>query len=272
MSGWRSLLVDDVGRPPVRRVGRPLLCLSDIHGDLVALESVLSAVRSVDLGGIVVAGDHCLGGPKPFAVWQRLQSLGAQLARGPSDLALGALQAVDRTPSSAAEEARILAFLRTRQALGDVVCRRLAELPATLVVSLEDTRGVMVMHGSPVDDCRGLTDDEHLADDVACVAEDALVVGATHVPFARRVAREPPWCEAKGEKEEDEDDAEGGIALPPAPLLVANVGSVGMSPVRRPDGRRTAHAVLVAAGDDGALHAWGQDVLVVDAGNARRVG
>jgi hypothetical protein len=266
MRGWRNLLDVDsaVVRPAVGPVGRPLLCLSDIHGDLVALESVLSAVRGVELAGIVAAGDHCLGGSQPFAVWQRLQSLGASLARGPSDLALGTLDVLDRNPRSAVEEARLRTFLQTRRALGDVVCRRLAELPSTLVVSLDDARGVMVMHGSPGDDCRGLVDDELLGDEVACVAEDALVTGATHVPFARRIPRDSPWRDP---------DADAADVLPaPAPLLVTNVGSVGMSPVRRPDGRRTAHAVLIAAGDDGALHAWGQDVLVAAAGRARQVG
>ena len=265
MSGWRCLL-DDVPTATTapRLQGRPLLCLSDIHGDLIALESVLSAVRTLPLCGIVVAGDHCLGGPQPFQVWQRLQSLGAQLARGPSDLALGALDDVDHTPTSAAEEARLLTFLRTKKALGDLVCRRLSELPATLVISLDDTRGVMVMHGSPGDDCRGLMDDDRLDDDVASVAEDALVTGATHVPFARRIAREPRW--------RDPDDEDAAQIVPPPPLLVANVGSVGMSPVRRPDGRRTAHAVLVGAGSDGQLHAWGQDVLVADVGGARHAG
>jgi predicted phosphodiesterase len=256
VNGWRSLLDDDETRG-VRWVGRPLLCISDIHGDLLALESVLAAVRHLDLCGVVALGDHCLGGPRPFDVWQRLQSLGATLARGPSDLALGAIHDVDHTPHSATEEARLLTFRRTKRALGDVVCRRLAELPTTVVVSLDDTRGVMAMHGCPSDDSRGLVNDERLDEEVGCVAEDAIVTGATHVPFARLVAREAPWSE-------DEP-------LPaPAPLLVVNAGSVGMSPVRRPDGRRTAHAVLVVAGDDEKLHALGQDVLVARAGGSRR--
>ncbi|MBM4279647.1 MAG: hypothetical protein FJ137_02435 [Deltaproteobacteria bacterium] len=281
MVAWRSLLDDGTGSIPpdagglARRAGRPLLCLSDIHGDLVALESVLAAVRGLELAGIVVAGDHCLGGPQPFAVWQRLQSLGATLVRGPSDLALGALDIGDRTPSSAAEEARLLTFLRTRQALGDVVCRRLAELPTTAVVSLDDARGVMVMHGSPGDDCRGLDDHDGLADEVACVAEDALVSGATHVPFSRRVPRDEPWRHAVEDGRDahhEVDDVDVDLLPAPAPLLVVNAGSVGMSPLRRPDGRRTAHAVLLGYGDNGQLHAWGQDVLVADAGRARRVG
>ncbi len=256
--------------PALTPVGRPLLCISDIHGDLWALESVLAAVKHLDLCGIVVAGDHCVGGDQPFEVWTRLCSLGAQMARGPSDLALGALsagvlEAGELEPSSDVEEARLAAFLRTKQDLGDVVCRRLADLPSTLVVSLDDTRGVMVMHGSPTDDCKGLVDDDGLADEVACVAEDVLVTGATHRAFARRVERKddlllPPLL-VTGEVD---DDDEFSLVTPPPPLLVVNAGSVGLSPTRRQDGRRTAFAVLVAPAADGRVHAWGQDILVVE--------
>jgi predicted phosphodiesterase len=285
VNGWR-LLLDDVTttrdgggvaklppqvKPSFSPSGRPLLCLSDIHGDLWALESVLSAVKSLELCGIVVAGDHCVGGDQPFEVWTRLCSLGAHMACGPSDLALGALSAgLEPTPSSAAEEARLQACLRTQKALGDVVCRRLADLPSTLVVSLDDTSGVMVMHGSPVDDSRGLVDDDGLAFDVACVAEDVLVSGATHTPFARRVDRidEGALAFVRGDTVDDEIV----LAPPPQPLLVVNAGSVGMSPRHRNDGRRTAHAVLLAPCDDGRVHAWGQDVLVMQKARARSVG
>jgi predicted phosphodiesterase len=212
--------------------GRPLLCIADIHGDLAALESVLDATRHLDLCGVVAAGDHCLGGPDPFGVWQRLISLGAHMVRGPSDLALGMLRVRGMAPRNAREEVRLVTFLRTQQALGDVVCRRLAELPSTLVVSLDDKSGVMVMHGSPSDEYCGLVDDEHLAHEVGCVAEDVLVTGSTHRGFVRRVDH----------------------------LLVVNAGSVGVSPVRAAAGERTAHAVLVAPCRDGVVRAFPNDI------------
>jgi predicted phosphodiesterase len=223
--------------------GRPLLCLSDIHGDIAALDQVLATVAGVDLCGIVACGDHCLGGPDPFSVWQRLVDLGAHLVRGPSDLALGSLRVKGMSPRNAREEARLVTFLRTQQALGEIVCRRLAELPTSLVVSLDDTRGVMVMHGSPSDEYRGLQDDEHLPFEVDCVAEDVLVVGSTHRGFARRAKRD---------------------------LLVVNAGSVGQSPVRTAAGDRTARAVLVVPCTDGAVRAFGQDVTLAAASGEKR--
>ncbi len=237
-----------------RRVGRPLLALSDVHGDLAALESVLDAVRDVELCGIVAAGDHCLGGPAPFEVWQRLNTLGAHMVRGASDLALGTLSVDRMKPANAREEARMITFLRTKEALGQIVSRRLAELPTTVVVSLDDRKGVMVMHGSPADEYRGLEaamDDAALRELCGCVAEDVLVTGLTHRGFERRIDI--------GETE----------------LLVVNAGTVGMSLVRAPTGERTAHAVLLQPWSDGVVRAYPRDVLVDEARMstaARRVG
>lgn len=232
-----------------RKVGRPLLAFSDVHGDLAALESVLDAVADVDLCGIVAAGDHCLGGPRPFDVWQRLNAIGAHLVRGTSDLAIGTLSVATMTPKNAREEARLLTFLRTREALGEIVCRRLAELPTTVVVSLDDRKGVMAMHGSPADEYRGLDaamDDVELLSLCGCVAEDVLVTGSTHHGFERRVVL--------GEND----------------LLVVNAGAVGMSRVRAPGGERTAHAVLLQPWSDGVVRAYPRDVLVDEsAGRAR---
>lgn len=244
----RDAAAVDGASPEAVPVGRPLLCLSDIHGDLVALESVLDAVKHLDLCGVVAAGDHCLGGPDPFAVWQRLHEVGAAMVRGPTDIALGMLRVKGMSPRNAREEARLVTFLRTQQALGDVVCRRLAELPSTVVVSLDDTSGVMVMHGAPSDEYRGLTDDEHLEAEVGCVAEDVLVCGSTHRGFVRRF----------------DGDALGDSACPCTPgrsLLVVNAGSVGMSP-NLLHGERSAHAVLLVPYSDGRVRASPKDVAV----------
>jgi predicted phosphodiesterase len=176
------------------------------------------------------------------------------MVRGATDLALGTLDVDGLSPKSAREHARLLTFVRTRDALGQIVCRRLAELPTTLVVSLDDRSGVMVMHGSPADEHRGLREDleeDELGHLVGCVAEDVLVVGNTHRGFVRRV-------EAQGQR-----------------WTIVNAGSVGQSSVRGPDGVRTAHAVLVQPYSDGVVRAFPFDFPVVEkrgSQRARRVG
>ncbi len=60
--------------------------LSDLHGNLLALDACLADLESQ--GGaeaIVVAGDLCLDGPKPKKVLQRLEEIGAACMRGNKD-------------------------------------------------------------------------------------------------------------------------------------------------------------------------------------------
>lgn len=232
MNAWIQPEPDTGPRP----VGRPLLALSDIRGDLVALEAVLDEVKDTELCGVVSAGDHVFGGPEPFAVWQRLSALGATLVRGTTDLALGMLAPDGLTPGSAEEEERLQRFLETRAALGDLVCRRLAELPSTAVVSLDDRSGVMVVHGSARDEHRGLEpglDDEQLAEATGCVAEDVLVSGMTTTGFVRQLPG----------------------------LLVVHAGSVSRGP-RFPTGERAAHAVLLQPYSDGRVRAFPRNIPV----------
>lgn len=302
------------GRRGRRKGPRPLLCISDIMGDLAALESVLSAVRTLDLQGIVACGNHCAYGPEPFEVWSRLQSLGAHLTAGPTDIALGHLDRLmaTRTPSSAADDAHFHRLIESRLALGDVVARRLGELPTTLVVSLENRSGVMALHGSPLDDGEILIDDDELAHHVASVAEDVLVTGAG-VPFARRTARDLHVLhgdDPDADLDDDDDvvrarmasrahdpevvvdhhpardhdaddldfeDALDGPSNPERddelpPLLVVNVGSIAENAVRAADGRRTAHAVLLFPDDAHGVQAFARHVPVGRRSRARQAG
>jgi len=242
------------------------LALSGIYGDLRALEAVLAAHRGIELAGIVAAGDHCFAGEDPFGVWRCLCELDATLVRGETDLALGTLSA-ERLPDGQAsvavrhpglpgtvtlsqyrlagpdDEQRLEVFLNTASALGDIVCRRLAELPSTAVVSLDGRAGVMVTHGSPADAWRALTPEmteTELIHEVGCTAEDALVVGRDPRGFIREAGE----------------------------VLVIGAGSVGRSPHPGNRGRPTAHAVLVQEFTDGKVRARTSHIEVP--GHARR--
>jgi predicted phosphodiesterase len=204
--------------PPTLRsepVSEPIGLLSDVHGNLEALEAVLAELGRRAVVKLYVAGDLLLDGAEPLAVWQRLQQVGAKCVCGPSDVALSRVDARKVQPSGAEESAKLQRFVATQKALGELVIKRLGQLPKTLRVPMMDGRELLVVHGSPRDPFETigheLDEDEMLAmldDDPA----DVIVCGGTHVPWNRMVG-----------------DAQ-----------VINVGSVGASP----EGRVAHYTVL----------------------------
>ncbi|MBW1761676.1 MAG: metallophosphoesterase family protein [Deltaproteobacteria bacterium] len=169
----------------------PIAFLSDVHGNLTALEVVLAELERLDVKRVYVAGDLLLGGDEPLEVWQRLQALGATCTRGPSDSALGSVDPGSLVPIDEEQRRQARLFSKTRGAIGDLVAERLRRLPEQQRVPLVDGREILMVHGSPADSNReishDLSDDEVLAlldDDPA----DIIVCGSTHVPFQRAVA------------------------------------------------------------------------------------
>jgi predicted phosphodiesterase len=168
----------------------PIAFLSDLHGNLVALNVVLAELERLDVKRIYVAGDLLLGGDEPLEVWQRLQALGATCTRGPADLALASVDPQSLVPIDDEQRRQARAFADARSAIGDLVAERLRRLPEQQRIPLIDGREILMVHGSPADSGReishDLSDEEVLAllnDDPA----DIIVCGSTHVPFQRAV-------------------------------------------------------------------------------------
>jgi predicted phosphodiesterase len=200
----------------------PIACFSDVHGNLPALKAVLAACRERGVTDIFVAGDLLLGGAEPMEVWQELQRAHARCVRGPSDLALGSVEAAALRTGTPEEAERAKEFARTQRAIGDLVRRRLVELPDRIRVPMLDGRELVVVHGSPADPMEGI---DHDLDDEAILAmlggdpADIVVCGATHVPFQRAVQD----------------------------VHVVNVGSVGQAP-----GGGIAHYTIITPAYEGA--------------------
>jgi predicted phosphodiesterase len=168
----------------------PIAFVSDLHGNLPALNVVLAELERLGVKRLYVAGDLLLGGDEPLQVWQRLQALGATCIRGPSDMALAAIDPQSLLPIDDDQRRQARAFADTRAAIGDLVAERLRRLPEQHRIPLIDGREVLMVHGSPADPSReishDLDDEEILAlldDDPA----DIIVCGATHVPFQRTI-------------------------------------------------------------------------------------
>jgi predicted phosphodiesterase len=189
--------------------------LSDVHGNLPALEAVLEELTRRNVRQVFVAGDLLLGGDAPLEVWRRLQQIGARCVSGPSDIALARVDPRQLKPHDEAEAAKLRAFVDTQKALGELVLKRLALLPRELRVPMIDGSELLLVHGSPKDAFESINhsmDEEELRMMLNDDPADVVVCGGTHVPFQRFV---------------DE-------------VQIINVGSVGSAP----EGRN-AHYTIV---------------------------
>lgn len=153
--------------------------LSDIHGNLAALQAVAADLPDCD--EVFAAGDHCLEGPNPAEVWDRLAELGWRLVVGNTDQDIV-------SPSQDAKPKRRGMMEWTREQLGPDRIRGLGDLPFSLCGGQDDS--VLVVHANPK------TTDEHLYPTLSeeelrpyldGVAEPIVVFGHLHVPYTRPV-------------------------------------------------------------------------------------
>jgi diadenosine tetraphosphatase ApaH/serine/threonine PP2A family protein phosphatase len=174
--------------------------LYDIHGNLPALEAVLGDCPAERF---LLGGDYTAFGAWPRETVARLRELDAEWIRGNVDRWL-----VD--DSDVIGQMRPLVE-RSREMLGEQLCRELAALPEST------TRGgTLYCHASPLSDMDGFYAEAHETDAERLMGVEArrVVFGHTHLQFTRV--------------------GPGGIEL-------VNPGSVGM-PL---DGdRRAAYAIV----------------------------
>ncbi len=152
--------------------------ISDIHGNRVALEAVLDAVRRQGITRIVCLGDIVDLGPQPQACVDRVRQERIPCIRGNHD----SLDEVVAPPLS-----EVQAW--TASQLTGESRAWLRELPESLVLQLDGKR-VVCTHASPRNLTDGLlvtTPDDEL-DELLSPAEpyDAVVAGHTHVQMLRR--------------------------------------------------------------------------------------
>ena len=167
--------------------------LSDVHGNLAALEAVTKEIRREKPDAVLVAGDLVLNGPEPNATVDALRVLeseGALIVSGNTDIAVGDFDygsafpqyqdGVPDTVTAAAEWAH--------DELGDDQLEWLRRLPAERRIRTADDSLVLVVHASPGSQTRGF--DQALDANIVferAAATDARVicVGHTHIPEVR---------------------------------------------------------------------------------------
>jgi len=165
--------------------------LSDIHGNLVALEAVLADMAQRDaFDQVVVAGDLVWAGPWPAEVVDRVRGLAATVIQGNTDAFLGL--APDDPPEDKLEHhfAPLLAWYKER--LGPARTAFLLGLPFSHRISPAAGHDLLVVHANPLDEERHISpqmSDAELDDILGPVEKcdwEVLAFGHLHIPYSRR--------------------------------------------------------------------------------------
>ena len=153
--------------------------ISDIHGNLPALEAVLAEIDRERVDDIVVAGDTAHG-PWPAEVVDLLVERGARCVRGNADREV--VERSDRYGPLAQWSA---------DRLGD---RRLGVVqgwPLTLELAITGLGAVLVCHSTPLSEdpiYTRITPDAELTSLFESVEADVVVCGHTHMQYDRALA------------------------------------------------------------------------------------
>ena len=149
--------------------------ISDIHGNLPALEAVLADIERETVDAIVAVGDS-FRGPWPSEVIEILSELGALAVHGNADR-LDVIRAADSALGDW-NEAR----------LGEAQLAVAAAWPLTMELDIDGLGNVLVCHATPYSDepiYTRITPDDELVELLGPVDADVLVCGHTHMQYDR---------------------------------------------------------------------------------------
>jgi putative phosphoesterase len=165
-----------------------IAALYDIHGNLPALEAVLSEIDREGVDVIVVGGDM-VPGPMPRVVLEILQSLGDRVSWIRGNCERDVVEAFDGGTLSHIKSQEVRANTEwTARQLEQSHRDFMAGLPDRISFHVEGVGEVLFCHGSPRSDMEILTvatSEERLREALTGVKEDVVVCGHTHMQFDR---------------------------------------------------------------------------------------
>jgi putative phosphoesterase len=162
--------------------------LSDVHGNMPALEAVISEIENQNIESILVAGD-LIGGPNPNQAIKLLKSLGCIMIAGNMDLDLLRL-ARGEAPKEWYSIKEYGVWRWTNERLEPDVLDFLESLPEQRVIRIRNAAPIRLVHGSPRSPYEAIfpdRDPDVLSAVIQETQEQVLVCGHIHVPWEKRI-------------------------------------------------------------------------------------
>jgi predicted phosphodiesterase len=169
--------------------------ISDIHGNTVALETVLDDLAGRAVDRIVCLGDVAAGGPRPREAIARIAALGCPVVVGNTDEMM-----LDRIPIPAVAPPVVQLLQWCKRQLGDADRAPLAGYSPTVTVPLDAAGEVSLLcyHGTPGSHSQSIlptTSDEDLETRLGSTTALVSAGGHTHMqmlrPFRGRMVVNP---------------------------------------------------------------------------------
>ena len=155
--------------------------ISDIHGNLFALERVLAELTKENLDELICLGDVAALGPEPVGVLARLRDLQCPVVMGNTDMWL-------LEPPPVVDESDLLIPWHIEQVTDDDIAH-VRSFPPTIERPLGGGRTLLCFHGSPRsynDVIVPTTPDDTLDETLGETKAAILAGGHTHLQMVRR--------------------------------------------------------------------------------------
>jgi predicted phosphodiesterase len=191
---WDARVRRDVARPHVVQVAAPMgaparvAIISDIHGNLLALEAVAADLAAGRADAVVVGGDIAQGAPAPDRVVDLVRRHGWPAVLGNADAFL--LDLHDGIVPATVPPALVDSARWPLQHLAEEHLDFLRSLPGALRIEAADRPPVMLVHATPwsIDNIVLRDAPEEVAVRMLETAgTPALAYGHIHSPYRRRV-------------------------------------------------------------------------------------
>jgi predicted phosphodiesterase len=160
--------------------------ISDIHGNLVALEATLADIAKRGVDEIIFLGDLATLGPQPIEVIERVEGLACQMVMGNHDAFL-----IDQDDITlyTDDEAVIRMVAWCKEKMSSAELDYLRTFKPLLEMDFGDDVSMVCFHGSPRSNTEiilATTPDDELREALAGYRATIMMGGHTHIQMQRR--------------------------------------------------------------------------------------